>query len=193
MNKTRLLVLLLALIMVVSVFAGCQPETEDEAIVATDAPAVEDDVEAVTDEPEATEEVPLEEYTIQAYFPGDTPIDFDIVLAAVEEKASDLNVILDFKFVPWSDYSDKVMTKISAGEDFDLHLNAPWMHMQQLIAAEAVQPWDDLIAKYGPNIVKEFETPIEFNKFEGKIYGIPLIDRLGAYSLVNSYRGDLCE
>ena len=82
-----------------------------------------------------------EPYTIQAYFPGDTPIDFDLVLEEAEKQAAadGINVDLEFIFFPWSDYADKIMTKMTAGEDFDLHLNAPWMHMQQLIASEAIQ------------------------------------------------------
>ena len=137
-----------------------------------------------------------EPYTIQAYFPGDTPIDFDLVLEEAEKQAAadGINVDLEFIFFPWSDYADKIMTKMTAGEDFDLHLNAPWMHMQQLIASEAIQPWDDLIDMYGPNIKREFdESLIKYNSFDGKIMGIPLADRVGAYTFTTIYRGDLAK
>lgn len=187
MKKTKLSVLILALIMVLSMFAGCNT-TKNEELDATEAPAP-----AVTDENTEPVAEPLEEYEIEAYFPGDTPLDFDLVMAEVEKQSADLNVKLKFQFVPWSDYGNKVMTKISAGEDFDLHLNAPWLHMQQLIASEAIMPWDDLLAEHGTNVLKQFATPIQYNKFDDKIYGIPLTDRLGAYNLVNVYRGDLRE
>lgn len=135
-------------------------------------------------------------YTIQAYFPGDTPIDFDLILDTAEEwaAADGINVDLDFVFFPWSDYGASIMTKMTAGEDFDLHLNAPWLHMQQLIASEAIQPWDDYIDMYGPNISAQFdEQLLNYNRFGGKIYGIPLTDRIGVYRFVSQYRGDLAE
>lgn len=118
----------------------------------------------------------LGEYTIQAFFPGDTPNDFDLVLAEAERQVKDsLNVKLKFQFIPWSDYADKVKVKIAAGDDFDLHLNAPWMHMNQMISSKSIQAWDPYLEKYGQAVLKTFpEEMIDANKFDGKVMGIPL-------------------
>jgi len=136
-----------------------------------------------------------DQYTIQMLFPGDTPVDMDLIVAEMEKRVKDtLNVKLDIQFINWNDYGNKLMTKISAGEDFDLHLNAPWLSMQQLIDSGAIQPWDDLLKKYAPNVTAKFDKQlIDSNRFNGKIMGIPLIDRLAAYGFVNSYRGDLAK
>jgi putative aldouronate transport system substrate-binding protein len=135
------------------------------------------------------------QYEIKMLFPGDTPIDMDLIVAEAEKRVKDtLNVKLNIQFIPWSDYGNKVMTKISAGEDFDLHLNAPWLHMQQLIDSGAIQAWDTLIDKYAPNVKGKFDKQlVDANRFNGKIMGIPLIDRLAAYGFVTSYRGDLAK
>ncbi len=118
----------------------------------------------------------LETYTIEAFFPGDTPLDFDKVLAKAEELMKDeINVNLDFIFVPWSDYGDKIKIKIAAGDDFDLHLNAQWLHIYQLISNGSIQPWDSYLEAYGPHVIEAFpEIMLESNKFDGKIMGIPL-------------------
>jgi putative aldouronate transport system substrate-binding protein len=138
---------------------------------------------------------PLDEYTIQMIFPGDTPVDMDLVVAEAEAQVKDsLNVKLDVLFVPWSDYGNSIMTRISAGEEFDLHLNAPWLHMQQLIDSNTIMAWDDLIDSIMPNVKAKFDSEIvKNNRFSNKIMGIPLIDRIAAYGFVNSYRGDLAE
>jgi len=114
---------------------------------------------------------PLKEYKITALFPGDTPLDFDKVIAQAEKQVKDsLNVKLDFQFIPWADYGNKVMVKMTAGDDLDLHLNAPWLHMNQMISNKMIQPWDDLLAKNGTEVLKAFpEQMIKSNKFNGQI------------------------
>lgn len=123
----------------------------------------------------------LEPYEIKALFPGDTPPDFGKVLAEAEKRLKDtLNVTLNFQFIPWADYGQKVQVKIAAGDDFDLHLNAPWLSMNELIADGAIQPLDDLIKTHCPAIIKGFDKEVmDANRFDGKIYGLPLSDVLG--------------
>lgn len=90
-------------------------------------------------------------YTIQGIFPGDTPIDFDAVLReAVKRMAGTVNAKLDFTFIPWSDYGDKVKLKFAGGDAFDLQVKAG----------------------FPPNW-------FEANTFNGKIMGIPLGNTLG--------------
>jgi len=139
---------------------------------------------------------PLKEYKITALFPGDTPLDFDKVIAQAEKQVKDsLNVKLDFQFIPWADYGNKVMVKMTAGDDLDLHLNAPWLHMNQMISNKMIQPWDDLLAKNGTEVLKAFpEQMIKSNKFNGEIWGIPLGNVIAAAKTsLYAIRGDLRE
>lgn len=121
----------------------------------------------------------LEPYTIQAFFPGDTPVDFDLVLAEAEKQLGDLNVKLDFQFVPWADYGDKISVKLAAGDGFDLHLNAQWLSINQFIANKSIQAWDPYLDQYGQDVLKAIpQIMLDSNKFDGKIMGIPLGDVL---------------
>jgi putative aldouronate transport system substrate-binding protein len=120
-------------------------------------------------------------YTIQGIYPGDTPIDFDLVLRETEKRmAGTVNAKLDFTFIPWSDYGDKIKLKFAGGDAFDIHLNAPWLHMNELISQGALEPWDDLFKKYAPALKAKFPPNwFEANTFNGKIMGIPLGNTLG--------------
>jgi putative aldouronate transport system substrate-binding protein len=136
------------------------------------------------------------EYTITALFPGDTPIGFDKVIAEAEKQVKgSLNVKLDFQFIPWTDYGNKVMVKMTAGDSLDLHLNAQWLSMNQMISNKMIQPWDDLLAKNGADVLKAFpKQMIESNRFNGAIWGIPLGNVLSAAKKsLYPIRGDLRE
>jgi putative aldouronate transport system substrate-binding protein len=112
------------------------------------------------------------------YAPGDTPQGMQKVLDAVNSKLEQDNVgvKLNLHFVPWSDYGNKTSLMISAGDDFDAYLDAPWLHMNQMIASGAIIPLDDYISpEKTPNLWKAIpEKMWETNKFNGKIMGIPL-------------------
>ncbi|MBA9085788.1 putative aldouronate transport system substrate-binding protein [Fontibacillus solani] len=119
---------------------------------------------------------------LKAYFPGDKPSGFDDVLKAVNEKlkADNVGVSLNINFLPWSDYGNSVSVKMSAGEEFDMYLDAPWLSMSQMIASGSIIALDDMVASR-----QELKTSIpdqmwEANKFGGKIMGIPLGTTQGA-------------
>jgi putative aldouronate transport system substrate-binding protein len=125
---------------------------------------------------------PKEIVELKAYFPGDKPTGFEDVLKAVNEKLKEDNVgaSLNINFLPWTDYGNSVSVKMSAGEDFDMYLDAPWLSMSQMIASGSIIPLDDMVASR-----KELKESIpdqmwEANKFSGKIMGIPLGTTQGA-------------
>lgn len=126
----------------------------------------------------AASEAPKEIAELKALFPGDTPQDFDAVMTAVNDKLAkdNVGVKLNIQFIPWSDYGDIVSVKASAGEDFDMFLDAPWLHMNQMITSGAIIPLDDMInAEKTQNLLNSIPQQMwDANKFEGKIYGIPL-------------------
>jgi putative aldouronate transport system substrate-binding protein len=108
--------------------------------------------------------------------PGDRPKDFDAVQAEAEKRmAGTLNVKLNVVFVPWADLAQKTQVTLSSGEDVDLIFDAPWLHMSQMIAGGYYEPLDELLSKYGPNIIStRSQEMIDANKFGGKIMAIPL-------------------
>ncbi|AIQ37179.1 extracellular solute-binding protein [Paenibacillus sp. FSL R5-0345] len=127
-------------------------------------------------------EAPKEIVELKAYFPGDKPNEFEEVMRAVNDKlkADNVGASLNINFLPWSDYGNSVSVKMSAGEDFDMYLDAPWLSMAQMISSGSIIPLDDMVAAR-----KELKDSIPeqmwaSNKFEGKIMGIPLGTTQGA-------------
>ncbi|MEK5163547.1 extracellular solute-binding protein [Paenibacillus sp. FSL R5-0527] len=125
---------------------------------------------------ESTTSAPKETVTLKAYFPGDKPAGFDEVLQAVNDKlkADNVGAALNINFLPWSDYGNAVSVKMSAGEDFDMYLDAPWLSMNQMIASNSLLELDAMVAER-PELKASIPDEMwEYNKFDGKIMGIPL-------------------
>lgn len=119
---------------------------------------------------------PKETVTLKAYFPGDKPAGFDDVLQAVNDKlkADNVGAALNINFLPWTDYGNAISVKMSAGEDFDMYLDAPWLSMNQMIASNSLTELDAMVAER-PELKASIPAEMwEYNKFDGKIMGIPL-------------------
>jgi putative aldouronate transport system substrate-binding protein len=120
---------------------------------------------------------------IQFFGFGDNPADFDVVLEAVNKKlASDgLGLKIKYQFTPFNDYGNMLVLKASAGEEFDGFLDAPWLKMTKMMADGAIIVQDDLVAN-APNLLKEIPKSMwDANRFNGKIWGIPLGVAQGFY------------
>ena len=118
----------------------------------------------------------LDPVTLKIMIPGDRPSDFDAVIAEAEKRmAGTLNVKLDVVFVPWADLGQKTQVTLSSGENIDLIFDAPWLHLNQMIAGGYYEPLDELLKQYGPNIIStRSEQMMEANKYNGKIMAVPL-------------------
>ncbi|MBO9606213.1 MAG: extracellular solute-binding protein [Paenibacillaceae bacterium] len=173
MNKRKAGSALLAVAMVATgLLAGCSKQEGSASPSPTKAASTAPSASA-TPSPSAA---PKEIVELKAIFPGDAPQGFDTVLAAVNEKLKKDNVgaSLKIQFVSWNDYASLTNVKIAAGEDFDMLLDAPWQHMNQLIASNSLMALDDLVAK-APELKASIPQQMwDANKFGGKIMGIPL-------------------
>ncbi|TVY04176.1 extracellular solute-binding protein [Cohnella terricola] len=118
----------------------------------------------------------LDQVTLKIMIPGDRPKDFDAVIAEAEKRlAPTLNVKLNVVFVPWSDLAQKTQVTLASGEAVDLVFDAPWLHLNQMVAANYYAPLDDLLKQYGPDILKARSEQLwEANKYNGQIMAIPL-------------------
>lgn len=147
------------------VFGGCSNGQTEEpsAAASTNASA------GATAEPKEIVE-------LKAFFPGDNPVGFDAVMDAVNEKLKNDNIgaSLQILFVPWADYANLTNVKVAAGEEFDMFLDAPWQHINQMIASGGIIALDELVAKQ-PELQAAIAPAMwEGNRFGGKIMGIPL-------------------
>lgn len=166
----RISVCMLAALLILSVFAGCGTKAPESTSPATTADAGKP---SETKEPEVKK---LDPVTLKIMIPGDRPADMDKVLAEAEKRMADsVNATLDVVFIPWSDLGNKTQVTLAGGEAVDLIFDAPWLHLNQMTAAGYYESLDELIAQYGPNIMKvRPEIMWEANKINGKIIGVPM-------------------
>lgn len=150
------------------VMAGCSGNNNNGTNSGGNTPVNGGDA---TKAPEVQETV-----TLRAVFPGDTPVGFDRVLGAVNDKlkADQQGVALQIQFVPWDDYGTKTNLMTTAGDEFDMFLDAPWLHIHDMIAKEAIIKLDDYIEQ-APNLKASIPAEMwEANSFGGNIMAIPL-------------------
>jgi putative aldouronate transport system substrate-binding protein len=165
-NLKKLVVLLAMVMLVSSLFSGCGTDTQTTAPTTTAAAAETKATEATT--------AALEEATLNIVYPGDPPPAQDAVTAALEEATKDeLNVKLNYTFIPWNDYQTKVTVMAVAGENIDILWTHPAI-LSIMFMSNSLAPLDDAIAKFGPdltkNIDKKYWPPVTI---KGKIYGVP--------------------
>ena len=90
-------------------------------------------------------------YTVQMTLIGDTPNDWDRVLALVNEYLEPYNTSLEVTFLSWSDYQTMYSLTLAGGADVDLIFTAPWCYMYTEAAKGSFYTLDaDFVAKYMP-------------------------------------------
>jgi putative aldouronate transport system substrate-binding protein len=123
----------------------------------------------------------LDPVTLKIMIPGDRPPGMDEIIKEAEKRMDgNLNVKLDIVFIPFADLKQKTQVVLASAENVDLIFDAPWVHINEMIAAGSYEPLDDLLQEHGQSILASRPKEMwDANKFQGKIYGIPL----GAYHL----------
>ena len=165
-TMSRLFPLAILLMLVLSVFIGCDKRDSAKTVPFTGANGGQ----------AAGQQEKLDEATLRIMIPGSPSPELDEVIAEAERRMKDtINVKLDFEFVPWSDLAQKTQMTLASGENIDIIFDAPWLHINQMIASGYYEQLDGLLPKYGPNIVaKRPQQMWDANKYEGKIMAIPL-------------------
>ncbi|AJY77950.1 hypothetical protein VN24_22600 [Paenibacillus beijingensis] len=117
--------------------------------------------------------------TLRIVIPGERPQRMDAVIEEAERRMKGgLNVRLDVEFVPWSDLAQRTQLLLKTGQPVDLIFDAPWLHLNQMASAGYYEPLDDLLKRYGPEIIRTRPRNMwEANTVGGRIMAIPL----GAY------------
>lgn len=109
--------------------------------------------------------------------PSEKTAIFDSLLPEIEKKlaADGLKVKLDVIMVPWSDLATKTQVMLAGQDEIDLIFDAPWLHMNQMIAQGYYEELSSLLKSHGSNILRTRPQEMwDANKFNGKIMGIPL-------------------
>jgi putative aldouronate transport system substrate-binding protein len=133
---------------------------------------------------------------LQLIIPGDAPTGLSSVVDAVNKKLlAEKNITIKIQFIGWTNYGNQTLLKYTSGERFDASLDAPWLHINQLIASKAILPLDDYLksGKY-PNLKASIPQQIwDHNTFYGKIYGIPQPNAVSTMQFGFMTRKDLAD
>lgn len=137
--------------------------------------------------PDISKKVELIGYEI-----GDAPIDFDLVMAEINKKASkDLNATLKYNFVSWGDYTTKYPLLLASGDPIDFIFDTYWVDFLDEARKGAFMPLDDLLLQYAPVLFKNTpKSSWDQAKFKGKTYMIPM-DKMDIGMAGIGYREDL--
>lgn len=144
----KLLALLLAVVMALSIFAGCASTTPKNDAPAADEPSTDT---PATDAPAEGEDDDFVE--LNFYIMNSPVIDQDRVMEKANEIIKDkINAKLNIICVDPGTYAEKINLMIATGEEFDLCFMANWgdMNFFENAAKGAFVPMNDLFDKYAP-------------------------------------------
>jgi len=178
MNAKKIFAVLLAVVLVVSMFAGCgkpAAETPAEAPAATNAP-----------EGNAAAETPEESYNIvmQIVTWGNAPdeiTDVEAAINAIVEPEIGVTVTL-LPIAAWDLINESNIT-VAAGEKLDLLCVFPFGQSMDALANYTAKnmllPLNDLYAQYGADIEKALGMEINLGYIGDTLYAIPAVSNYG--------------
>lgn len=185
LKRTKIISLAIVIVFVLGVLSGCSPSGKEADSQSTSASAVK------TETGDQTGTTP-EPVTLKVLENGDKPNDWDKILEEFYARTKDtLNITFDWTWASTADYKDKLNVKMTAGEEYDLVFDAPWMNLRTL-AEDGI--YADLSPylnndKY-PGLKKSFpEEIMNYNKYSGINCALPLFFTYGDINIV-LYRMD---
>lgn len=94
---------------------------------------------------------------LEFYFPGERKVDTDKVLETIEEATRDeLNVSLDFTWIPWGDFKNRISVMNAAGEPYEAHFDADWFVWGTLAPRGGLADISELLPEYAPNLAERY-------------------------------------
>jgi putative aldouronate transport system substrate-binding protein len=174
-KKTSYLVL--ALVLVVSVFAGCGGGASSAASTASSAASTASSAApAASSAAPAADSATSEHADVIMWMTGATqPRDIDMVVSQLNDKfEADLNCSFTFNVFNDPNTAQKMTTLLSSGEQIDLIYAAGWTNYPNFVNMNAYLPLDDIVPTASPNLWN-YVTERMWNdvKVNGQIYMVP--------------------
>ena len=187
--KKSMLAFLLALVMVLSLFAGCGKQEETPAQETEQSPAAETEQSpaAETEQaPETPAEVsfPLSEtYTVDAFAfsnPGNE-LDKTLTMQVIEERT---NIHFNLTLVSEAEREEKLNLSFNSGDYYDVYIKSGISAVDAFKYGSqgVIIPLNDLIDQYMPNLkalLDEQDVWNEITSADGNIYALPQLDGPG--------------
>ncbi len=138
----------------------------------------------------------LEPVTLKLWSCGDKYSAQDEVLAAFCEKYKDqLNIEkIEYNFVSFGDYEDKMTSLVAGGDDFDGFYVADWMLYSKMANKGAFLPLDDLMQQYAPTLYQTYQDngTLSACSIDGQLVALPWTKQKSSKPVL-FYRKDLAE
>ena len=138
----------------------------------------------------------LEPVTLTLWSCSDKYSAQDEVLAAFCEKYKDqLNIEkIEYNFVSFGDYEDKMTSLVAGGDDFDGFYVADWMLYSKMANKGAFLPLDDLMQEYAPTLYETYKEngSLTSCSIDGNLVALPWVNQKSSKPVL-FYRKDLAE
>lgn len=174
----RVLALMLSVVIVASIFAGCDKKAANDGDVKTTTSQESKDGESKGGESKDVEIVELVWYQI-----GDAQADMEKVVEKINEYTKEkIGVTIKINQIGWGDYNKKMQVLINTGEVFDLMFTCSWANdYVQNAQKGALLALDELLPKYGNDILKNTDPKfLEAAKVGGITYAVPNEKEIGS-------------
>ncbi len=197
---TKLLALGLSVLMTGSLLAGCgqsnsgnnETAGKDNSVKST-ADAGDDAASEAQDDDLAAYFHGKDHYTLKVMVFGDAD---SAILDKISGKLSEiteekLNCDVELTRVGFASYMTQLNLMLSSGDELDLFV--PMAAPIDYVNSGQIQPIDDLIGKFAPNLNQMLEAKDWVNQtFNGEIYGLPVNSEKGS-TLGFGMRKDICD
>ena len=117
----------------------------------------------------------MEQATLEFYLPGERKPDADRVLTEIQnETAENLNVELDFTWIPWGDYESRINVINAAGESYEAHFDADWLAWGTLAPRGGLADISELLPEYAPTLADRYtERQLRAATVDGSLTALP--------------------
>ncbi|WP_099205583.1 ABC transporter substrate-binding protein [Scatolibacter rhodanostii] len=171
-NMKRFSAILMSLVMMTSVLAGCGNSTEKKE--SSGAESTSTDSSKVS-EAESKETDSGEVKKLRIVQPGNLPADYETGIAKINEKLkADVSLEAEVIRIPWDAYAERLNLMLTTGEPFELlHVMQDVKNLSAIAGMDAIISLEDLLPKY-PDLVGRF-TDLEWagTLYKGERYAVP--------------------
>ena len=180
--KMRMLAFLLALVMILSLFAGCAKQEETPTPETAQTPAAEPEQTPAAEPADA--EFPLAEtYTVDAFAFSNTGNELDktLTMQVMEERT---NIHFNLTLVSEAEREEKLNLSFNSGDYYDVYIKSGISAVDAFKYGSQgiIIPLNDLIDQYMPNLkalLDEQDVWNEITSADGNIYALPQLDGPG--------------